>query len=251
MNLVSRLLTVVPVAVLAGCVAPQPLVKDVLIDPHSYLASNLSEAKLPDPVRDALGVQAPGSVKRQVRIDAVMTNVDGDKKQNFEKTYTFHVLDNGLARVLIQTGNNGMHSLTEFGLSYHGVFYLIYTSMSHSATNVFSPTYTKAIARLDKGIGEPQEATEYVFEYALAPEVQIANFQNRKTTCKTGKWVSAGTVHAKLKGVALPVDCEYFGRNGENFLKSQSVFIKDLGVTLPRESATSTRKRFWTVSDVK
>jgi hypothetical protein len=236
---------------LTGCATPQPLVKDVLADPEAHLTASFTEAKLSDSVRAALGIKTPGGVKRIIRIDTVMTNIDGDNKQSFEKKNTYYVLDNGLVRSMVQTGNNGIFSFTEFDLTYYDIFPLIYQSMSHGATRPYSPTYTKAIATLDKGIADPRETTEYVFEYALAPEIQIANFRNQKTVCQTGKWFPANTLHAKLTGMALPVDCEYFGTNGQTFLKLKSVFIKELGVTLKRESVSSTRKRTWTIGDVR
>src|SRR6266481_1700797 len=172
MNVVKYCLAGLAIFVLAGCVTTQP-VKDVLADPQRHLVTNFSEAKLSDSVRSALGIKMPGNVKRQVRIDSVMTNVEGDKEQSFEKQSTYYVLDNGLVRDMVQTGNNGILSSSEFALNYHGIFPLIYQSLSHSATNTYSPTYTKAISKLDKGMSDPKETTEYVFEYALAPEVQL------------------------------------------------------------------------------
>jgi len=251
MKLVIFGLSAIFVAALTGCVTPQPLVKDVLADPAAHLNSKFSETQLSDSVRAALGIKTPGTVKRQVRIDAVMTNIDGDNKQSFEKKNFYYVLDNGLVRSMIQTGKNGILSLTEFDLNYYGVFSLIYQSMSHDRSNTYAPTYAKLITQLNKGIADPKEATEYVFEYALAPEIQIMNFSTQKTVCKTGKWVAANTLHAKFTGTALPVDCEYFGSNGQTFLKTQSVFLKDLGISFRRESASSTRKRTWTITDVK
>jgi hypothetical protein len=250
MKLFIRCIAAALVLVLAGC-ATRALVKDVTANPEAYLVNNFNETKLSDAVRNAVGIKTPGKVKREVRIEAVMTNIEGEQKQSFDKTDLHQVLDNGLVRSMVQASNNGIASITEFDLTYHDIFALIYQSVSHSATNASTLMYTKAIAKLDKSIADPTENTEYVFEYALAPEPQIANFENQRTVCKTGKWFAANTLHPKLPGNALPIDCEYFGRNGQTFLKLQSAYIKDLGITLKRESATSTRKRTWTVKDVK
>ncbi|MFL6622748.1 MAG: hypothetical protein ACJ8NR_09045 [Sulfurifustis sp.] len=250
MKFFNRCIAAALVLFLSGCVT-RALVKDITADPKAYLTNTFNETKLSDSVRNALGIKTPGNVKREVHVDAVMTIIDGEQKHSFDKTEFYQVLDNGLVRSMVQAGNNGITSISEFDLTYHDIFALIYQSVSHDATTAFAATYTKGIAKLDKGIADPKENAEYVFEYALAPEPQIVNFENQKTVCKTGKWFAANTVHPKLTGNALPIDCEYFGRNGQTFLKLRSVFIKDLGVTLKRESVTSTRKRTWTIRDVK
>jgi hypothetical protein len=250
MKFINYFLGAVLVMVLTGCVTPQPLVKDVLVNPEAHLTSDFTVTKLSESVRDSLSIKTPGKVTREVRFRTVMTNSEGDNKQSYEKMNTVDVLDNGLVRRMVQTGSNGILSLTEFDLDYHGIFNLIYQPMSHRASHAYAPTYAKAISRLDKGIANPREETEYVFEYALAPEIQIVNFETQKTVCKTGKWFSANTLHAKLSGTALPIDCEYFGRNGQTFAKVQYAFIRDLGITMMRESVTSTVKRTWVITDV-
>jgi hypothetical protein len=250
MKYIKCLAAVAIFSALAGC-AIQPAVKDVLVNPSAHLETNFSEAKLSESVRKKLRIQNPGTVKRQVQVETTMTNIDGETKQSFQKNVTFYVLDNGLVRSMVQTGNNGILSLTEFDLTYYDIFSLIHQTISHSATTAYMPIYAKTISKLDKGIANPKESTEYTFEYALATEVQIANFADQKTVCKTGKWFAAKTLHSKLTGMALPIDCEYFGRNGQTFLKMESAFIKDLGITLKRESASSTRKRTWVINDVK
>lgn len=251
MKLVNYCFGVALILSLAGCATPQPPVKDILTDPEAHLATNFTVEKLSESVRDSLGIKVPGKVKHIARINEIMTVVEGDNKQSYDKQHVYYVLDNGLVRSMIQASSNGISSLTEFELSYHNVFNLIYQSVSHLATTAYSPTYTKQILRLDKGIADPKESNEYIFEYALAPEIQVVNFKPQKTICKTGKWFPVNTLHPKLTGLALPIDCDYLASNGQTFIKMQSVFIKDLGVSLLRESVTTRQKRTWKITDVR
>jgi hypothetical protein len=224
-------------------------VKEVMENPTNYLNENFTEAKLTEPVKAKLGITGQGSVKRSIRVEVNQVLIEGDKKTEFSNVYHFYVLSNGLVRNWIDNKANGISSSYSFRLN-HGPLAVVYQFANLGATNATFIDQYKSFSILDEGLANPKPASTYVAEYAVSPIHQVANFYTNKTVCKTGEFFEASTLHKKLAGKALTLDCERTGVNGQTFQKGQYTYLQDLGIMIDQSSSTTTTKRTYSITDV-
>ena len=109
--------------------------------------------------------------------------------------------------------NNGISYSLYYKLSYAGFLSLKLQSVLLNYTIAPRITEIKELKQFRSDIAKPRENTEYTFEYAVGPEIQFANFTLHELKCRSEKFYPANTIHPKLAGNGINLNCEFYTNN--------------------------------------
>ncbi|HRE16453.1 MAG TPA: hypothetical protein PLW86_05210 [Rhodocyclaceae bacterium] len=211
-------------------------VKEITQDKTGYLKSNFGKDKI------------SGSVVSELAKDKVPSNSYGSFKVvssvsfediKKEKTYS-SIVDtvfgsgDGFFQQIREYSNNDIAYGSQYVASYGGIVPLKHQTVRYKQNIADFEIETKQLLSITKGILKPSENSEYSVEFSTGRAPQIANLQNVKLVCNTGRFYSATSVFQGFPGRAIDLRCERF-YNGVKNSNEKFVFFESLGFSFKLE----------------
>jgi len=244
----SRYLTAVGALLLSACTSVTP-VKDVTSDQAGYMTKKFSPKSLSTDVEKKIPPSAKTTNSGQVKITVEANTEQNDgKKQSYKNILTLTDVGNGqFQRLMEQTSNDIPYSLI-YALTYKGMVGLRWQVVL-LRNNMTTPLYEiRDVTRFD---AIPSAANnEFVVEYSIGTENQMANSLLGQLSCKAARIFDAKELNEKLTGLATEFDCQQL-YNKAIQSHSKWVMLQKYGFAILTEEVTSTQKTHYRVVDLR
>lgn len=235
-----RWLTAVPLLVaLAACTSVVPI-KEVTADRDAYMRNRFG-ANLLDPnvVRKLPRSDAgAGPATLALTYRAQSAYADG-RSASWVSKVTYTQLGNGLLQSFTDQSNNDISFSLNYNLSFQGLLDLRWQAVPLGGASSGPLFVVKEITRADalpRAVGD-----EFVIEFSTAAEGQIANYLPVRKSCKALLEVAASTLHPRLTGRALDLECTLSANNAVRS-RSHWLLLKDYGFAFETEFTSSERR---------
>jgi hypothetical protein len=236
-------------AVLTAC-APAA-VKDIAANKTAYLAENFSPQQLPPDVSKQLAAAGPvtlGFQSMTIKISAVFE--DNSKKETPTLLATLKNVGNGVVQEMLEYSNNDIPYGIEYSLSYMALLPLKSQRVFYNRQTANFAIEAKHLNEVPKDAVKLREETDYVFDWASGTSPQLMNFSNIRLVCRSGKFYSAATLHAKLAGNAIDFNCTRHV-NGVVRARQKFAVLERYGLALKLEFKSSTITETYRIGDVE
>lgn len=246
-NPLRLLFSGIMIIALASCVSTVQ-VKDVTADKMGYLNQKFSIQSLsPDIMKQVSKDDStlPAFQRMNVIYEAVIESTDG-KKETAKITSTLLNAGNGLIQHLRERSMNDIPYFLQYSIDYKGFLPIKWQAVPLKKSMTGRLVEIKQITRFDHIPSEPKENSEYVFEFLMANQEQIANFGSCQEKCKSGTYYPAKEINSKLEGSAIDFSMENYYNNVLQW-KGKRVFLKKYGVMLPLDIQSSNMKESYKI----
>jgi len=248
-NITGKLLLAsLVVSLFPGCITVTN-VKDVTADRGAYMATKFDPGTLSPVLAKKVPQDASGKGFGHLTItmEAKSEGSDG-KTESWINTVTFVDAGHGFVQRMTESSNNDIPYNLAYSLTYKGIMDLRWQTVPLRGTVAGPLNEVKDTTRFDslpETVGK-----EFVVDYLIAPDYQIANFRAYQKSCKATRALEAGSLHAKLPGPALELECQILMNNVVQS-RSKWVLIQQYGLAIQIENVDSSNKSTVRVADVK
>lgn len=251
MAYLRTLLAATAAAGLLTACAPAP-VKEIAADKLGYMKSNFSPALLSSDVKKQLAAQERVPVAfNTLRLKIRMLIEDLDKKpQTPTMDLTLHNAGEGLVQEMKEYFNNGLAYGMHYSLNYAGLLPLRQQNVRYSFRQSGIFYEAKQIKALSKNVARPEPDADYELSWSNGTSAQFANFSEIRIRCRSGQPYSASTLHPRLSGSAIDLNCTRAVDGVERTRESYAV-LRDYGVALKTGYQSSSAKETYTIEEVE
>ncbi len=250
-ELLNRVCVVALFLSLTAC-ATSATVKDITGNKIGYLTDTFVVAKLSPQIADQISKGRPPSLsfqKMNLEVIGTIENSDG-KKTSANASATLLNAGGAYVQEMWEWSNNGISYSLNYKLSYASFLGLKFQSVPLNYKVAPRITEVKELKQFSSDIAKPRENTEYTFEYAVGPEIQLANFTPHQLKCRSEKFYPAKTIHPKLAGNGIDLNCEFYTNNVVSS-KWKYVFLQQYGVAFLLEATNSRDKTTYKITNVE
>jgi len=244
----KRYLIAIAVSLLAACAAPPPTVSE---RPPAEQDPFVSRKFAPEYLAPAVARKIPpgaGSPRFGVITIATVVNTIeiGGRLETSNVALRFTDVGNGLMQRVSELSKVGIAFGSTYSLTYKGLADLKLQDVPLRSTVTRPVIEWKDVSRFDALPSEP--GREFSFHYATGLESQRSNFLSIQNNCKSTRKVPAMTLHPRIQGDALELECRL---SSNNALQSSSKWMLLLayGMAVETEHTRATSRSTTRITD--